>query len=215
VEAPPGLDQDIQRDDRAHVSVGLAGVVLCGGRSVRMGVDKATITFDGPTLLERALARLDEVCDPVLIAAGDVPLTVTGRRSVVDAVPGAGPLGGLVAALRATPHRLLAVVAVDLPWIDPHLIRMLAARIGDGDVALCETARGLEPLHAVYSTSVLGAAETALAGDDRSLRHLIERSRAVRLAEIEWRGAGISDRFTRNINTPQDLAEVSQIPPSR
>ena len=49
---------------------GLAGVVLCGGRSARMGVDKATITFDGTTLLERALARLDAVCDPVLIAAG-------------------------------------------------------------------------------------------------------------------------------------------------
>ncbi len=178
-----------------------------------MGVDKATISFDGATLLERALVRLDEVCDPVLIAAGDVPLTGTGRRAVVDAVHGAGPLGGLVAALRASPHRLLAVVAVDLPWIDPRLIRLLAARIGDCDVSVCETARGLEPLHAVYSTSILDAAETALAGRDRSLRRLIERSRAVHLAEIEWRDAGISDRFTRNLNTPEDLAEVSQRPP--
>jgi len=54
---------------------------------------------------------------------------------------------------------------------------------------------------------------TALAGRDRSLRHLIEHARAVRLAETEWRGAGISDRFTRNINTPDDLAEVSQHAP--
>jgi molybdopterin-guanine dinucleotide biosynthesis protein A len=197
------------------VSAGLAGVILCGGRSTRMGVDKATIIFDGSTLLERGLARLDEVCTPVLIAGGDAPLAVAGRRSVVDAVPGAGPLGGLVAALRASPHRLLAAVAVDLPWIDPRLIGMLAARIGDCDVAVCETANGLEPLHAVYSTSMLGAAETALAGDDRSLRHLIERSRAVHLAEIEWRGAGISDRFTRNINTPRDLAEISRSHPPR
>jgi molybdenum cofactor guanylyltransferase len=197
------------------VSAALAGVILCGGRSRRMGVDKATITFDGSTLLERALARLDEVCDPVLIAGGDAPRTVAGRRSVVDVVSGAGPLSGLVAALRASPHRLLAVVAVDLPWIDPRLVRLVAERIGDCDVAVCETANGLEPLHAVYSTSILGAAETALAGDDRSLRHLIERSRAVRLAEIEWRDLGISDRFTRNINTAADLAEVSRMPPLR
>jgi molybdenum cofactor guanylyltransferase len=175
-----------------------------------MGIDKATITFGGTTLLERALARLDAVCDPVLIAAGDVPIQVAGRTSVADTVPGAGPLGGIVAALRASPHRLLAVVAVDLPWIDPRLIRMLAASIGDGDVAVCETARGIEPLHAVYATSILAAAEAALAGSDRSLRVLIGRSHGVRLSESEWRDAGISDHFTRNINTPQDLAAVSQ-----
>jgi molybdenum cofactor guanylyltransferase len=175
-----------------------------------MGVDKATIKVDGATLLERALASLDMVCAPVLIAAGDLPMTVAGRRCVADAVPGAGPLGGLVAALRASPHRLLAVVAVDLPWIDPRLITMLAARIGDCDVAVCETAQGVEPLHAVYSTSLLAPAETALLGSDRSLRRLIERSRAALVTEREWRAAGISDKFTRNINTPEDLAEVSQ-----
>jgi molybdenum cofactor guanylyltransferase len=175
-----------------------------------MGVDKATITFEGTTLLERAVARLDAVCDPVLIAAGEVPIQMAGRISVADAVPGAGPLGGLMAALRASPHRLLAVVAVDLPWIDPRLIRMLAASIGDRDVAVCETAHGIEPLHAVYATSILAAAEIALEGSDRSLRGLIGRSHAVRLSESEWRDAGISDRFTSNINTPQDLASVIQ-----
>ncbi len=175
-----------------------------------MGVDKATVTLDGVTLLERALERLDKVCDPVLIAPGAVPLHVTGRRSVADAVPGAGPLGGLVAALRASTHRLLAVVAVDLPWIDPSLLAMLAATIGDGDVAVCETSRGIEPLHAVYSVSLLGAAEAALAGPDRSLRHLIERSDVRRLPERKWRAAGISARFSDNVNTPEDLARVTR-----
>lgn len=178
-----------------------------------MGVDKAMITVAGVTLLERALARLDPVCDPVLIAAGDIPLTITARHSIPDALRGAGPLGGLVAALRASPHRLLAVVAVDLPWIDPMLIRMLAARIGDNDVAVCETSRGIEPLHAVYSTSLLEAAEGALAGPDRSLRRLIERAHALRLAESEWRAAGFSDNFTRNLNSPSDVEEVSRQPP--
>ena len=202
---------EARRRDGMLAIPGLAGVVLCGGRSARMGVDKATITLQGTTLLERALARLDAVCDPVLIAAGDARHRVAGRLSVADTVAGAGPLGGLVAALRASPHRLLAVVAVDLPWIDPRLIRMLAARIGDGDVAVCETAHGIEPLHAVYATSMLAAAETALAGTDRSLRRLIEGSDAVRISESEWRDAGISDRFTRNVNTPQDLAVVSRL----
>lgn len=154
--------------------------------------------------------RLDAVCDPVLIAPGDLPLTIAGRSAVVDAVSASGPMGGLVAALRASPHRLLAVVAVDMPWIDARLLAMLAARIGNRDVAVCETARGIEPLHAVYSTSLLGAAEGVLAGADRSLRNLIARVRAVRVAETDWRGAGVSDGFAWNINTPDDLAEVSR-----
>lgn len=188
----------------AHV----AGVVLCGGRSTRMGTDKAMIDAGGVTLLQRAVDRLGEVCDPVLIAPGGLPLAVEGRRTVADALPGAGPLAGLVAALRCSPHPLLAVVAVDLPWLDPRLIRLLAARIGDRDVALCESPRGIEPLQAVYARSALPAAEAALHSPDRSLRSLVERLRTVRVTETERRAAGIQEGFARNINTPADLADL-------
>jgi molybdenum cofactor guanylyltransferase len=191
----------------------LAGVVLCGGRSTRMGFDKATIRFEGETLLQRALGRLDTVCDPAMVAPGDLALTLNGRFSVPDAEPNSGPLGGLVAGLRASPHRLLAVVAVDLPWVDPLLLSMLAGAIGDHDVAVCETDHGgVEPLHAVYATSLLEAAETALRSEDRSIRRLIARSDAVYLSESEWRAAGISNAFTRNVNTPDDLEKISREP---
>jgi molybdopterin-guanine dinucleotide biosynthesis protein A len=145
-----------------------------------------------------------------MVSPGDLALTLTGRHSVADAVHDSGPLGGLVMALRLSPHRLLAVVAVDLPWIDPQLITLLADAIGDHDVAVCETARGIEPLHAVYATSLLAAAEAALGIGDRSMRHLIARSNARYLAESEWRAAGISEDFTYNVNTPDDLDEVSR-----
>jgi molybdopterin-guanine dinucleotide biosynthesis protein A len=177
-----------------------------------MGFDKATIRLEGETLLDRALARLDTVCNPVMVAPGDLALTLNGRASIPDAERDSGPLGGLVMALRASPHRLLAVVAVDLPWIDPQLLRLLADVIGDHDVAVCETAHGIEPLHAVYATSLLTAAETALRGDDRSVRRLIARSNALSLSENEWRATGVSDAFTRNVNTPADLEEVSRHP---
>jgi molybdopterin-guanine dinucleotide biosynthesis protein A len=211
VEAPPAADEDVSPQHRAPAGAGLAGVILCGGRSSRMGADKATIRFEGMTLLARAVARLDGVCDPVLIARGGTSATMTGREAIADAVPNAGPLGGLVAGLRHSPHRLLAVVAVDLPWVDPGLIRMLADLIGDRDVALCETGVGVEPLHAVYSTSILAVAETALAGPDRSLRRLIGAANALRIPESRWREAGFSERFALNVNTPEDLAEISRV----
>ena len=180
-----------------------------------MGVDKATIDAGGVTLLERAVTRLRAVCDPVLIAPGDLPLAGGADASVVDAVRGAGPLAGLVAALRVAPHHLLAVVAVDLPWLDAGLLQMLARSIGDHDAAVCETESGPEPLHAVYARTALDAAESALHGADRSLRGLIDRIRTLRVAEHEWRAAGISPRFSRNLNAPADLADLSPEPGSR
>jgi len=192
----------------AAPKVALAGVVLCGGRSTRMGIHKATIDAGGVTLVERAVERLGGVCDPVLIAPGGLQIAVEGRRSVADALPGAGPIAGLVAALRESPHALLAVVAVDLPWLDPRLIRLLAGRIGDGDAALCETSRGIEPLHAVYARSALKAAEAALRSPDRSLRSLVARLRVIRVTEGERETAGITERFARNVNTPADLADL-------
>jgi len=207
VESLRDTGEDVDRRDPARP---LAGVVLCGGRSVRMGADKASVEIGGVRLLDRAVTRLREACDPVLVAPGDVAFEAGAYVTVVDAVRGTGPIAGLVAALRVSPHRLLAVVAVDLPWLDPVLLRMLADRIADHDVALCETVRGVEPLHAVYSRSALAAAERALQGPDRSMHGLIERVRTLRVTEDEWRAAGISQRFSRNVNTPADLAELNR-----
>ena len=205
----PAVGSDDDLHDPATPAPALAGVVLCGGRSVRMGVDKATIEMGGATLLDRAVSRLTEVCDPVLIAPGGLSLRVDARRLIPDALPGAGPLGGIVAALHRSPHSLLAVAAVDMPWLDPALLRLLAARIGDHDVALCQTQRGLEPLHAVYARSALPVAEAALHSADRSLRGVIARLRARTIAEEDWRTAGFSERFASNVNTPADLAGIS------
>jgi molybdopterin-guanine dinucleotide biosynthesis protein A len=210
------VGEDVDLRDPATPSPALAGVVLCGGRSVRMGIDKATIEVGGTTLLDRAIARLTEVCDPVLIAPGGLALGVDPRSLVHDALPGAGPLAGIAAALRQSPHPLLAVVAVDMLWLDPRLLGFLAARIGDRDVAVCETERGAEPLHAVYARSALPAIEAALRGPDRSVRGVIGRLRAVTIAEDGWRAAGFSERFANNLNTPADLAAISRgaLPPA-
>src|SRR5580692_7598065 len=103
VESLRAAGEDVDLRDPAPPSPALAGVVLCGGRSVRMGADKATIEVGGTTLLARAIARLSEACDPVLIAPGSLSLDIDARRLVRDALPDAGPLGGIVAALHRSP----------------------------------------------------------------------------------------------------------------
>lgn len=188
----------------------LAGAVLCGGLSRRMGTDKAKLRFDGVMLVERVVARLRGVCEPVVIAPGGRDIWVAGCAAVDDATRDAGPLAGLLAALRASPHQLLAVVAVDMPWVDPALIALLAARCSGLDAILPVSAHGPEPLHAVYARSAIGSFEAAIGSEDRSLHGALRHLRVGQIGEAEWRAAGIGPGFARNLNTPEDLELLSR-----
>lgn len=174
-----------------------------------MGIDKATLRLDGATLVERAVARLRSVCEPIMIASGGRALRMPGCVGVDDATPDAGPIAGVLAALRASPHELVATVAVDMPWVDPAMIRLLATRCAGYDAAVPFSEHGLEPLHAVYARSAIGACEAAIAGEDRSLRGLLVRLQVAYVGEAEWRAAGIEPGFARNLNTPEDVAAVT------
>jgi molybdenum cofactor guanylyltransferase len=188
----------------------VAGVVLCGGHSRRMGIDKATLRLDGATLVQHVVARLRLVCDPIMIAAGDRDVGMRGCLAIDDAAPDAGPIAGVLAALRASPHGLVAIVAVDMPWVDPALIAVLAARCAGHEAAVPLSEHGPEPLHAVYARSAAGACEAAIAGEDRSLRGLLARLRVAYVSPAEWRAAGIESGFARNLNTPDDVAAFSR-----
>jgi molybdopterin-guanine dinucleotide biosynthesis protein A len=175
-----------------------------------MGTEKAAITVGGHSLLERAVARVAEVADPVILATGDSGLEHRGCLHVADAVPQRGPLGGLVAVLRATPHLLCAVVAVDMPDLDPRLLRALAAMWDGEDAVVPASARGPEPLHAVYARSALAGAAAALAGDDSSLTGMLARLRVRVVPAAEVVDEEAAARFATNINRPEDLESWSR-----
>ena len=170
-----------------------------------MGRDKVTLEVAGEALLDRAVERLSGVAAPVILAGGDRTLARPGCLSVPDPVPGRGPLGGLVAALRASPHPLCAVVGVDMPGLSGALLSRLAAAWA-GEDALVPLARGRpQPLHAVYCRSSLGAAEEVLAGADLSLRHLLTRLRVRFVDAAVVLGGSVPPGWAANLDTPDDL----------
>lgn len=197
----------------------LAGAVLCGGRSVRMGVDKASLDIGGSTLLDRVVERLRTIADPVILAGGLLSVHIDGCLTVDDALPDQGPLGGLVAVLRVAPHELTAVVAVDMPDCDGPMLAALAACWNGEDAVVPRSARGLEPLHAVYARSALTAAEATLTGPDRSLRALLALI-AVRVVDAgSVAGPAVAASFADNLNRPADVdrwrRRAAATPPAR
>jgi molybdopterin-guanine dinucleotide biosynthesis protein A len=165
-----------------------------------MGRDKALIEIDGEPLIARVSRRLAEVADPVFIAAGRKRYPVEYEH-IEDAAPDSGPLGGIVAALRASPHDLLAVVAVDMPFVSPSLFTHLVGRHSGSDAVVPEDEDGLQPLHAVYAVSALPKLEAALAEGELSMRSVLGR---LRTEMVQWDGRG----FGHNLNEPADLRRV-------
>ncbi len=191
------------------------GVVFCGGKSVRMGRDKACLELDGKTLLERAVACLAPVVSEVVLACGpEDRYGHLGLERVLDREPGAGPLAGLEAALarlmRATvdPERaFLFALACDMPRAEPGVFGVLFRRLqaSSADAALFATSGGLEPLYAVYRGSALPAVERALQRGERRLVAFHEELRVATLDEREWAPARERSSPACNVNTPEEF----------
>jgi molybdopterin-guanine dinucleotide biosynthesis protein A len=185
----------------------LSGLVLAGGRSSRMGREKALLPLpDGRTLLQRQIDLLRAA------GAGSVAVSVgpgksfpmVGVDQISDAVPDAGPLAGIAAGLRAAPPGLVLVLAVDMPRIgEEHLRRLMALASANCGVVPVWEGR-CESLVAVYPAALAASAEAWLAGG-QSAPHAWVRSEAAqgRLklwdAPAEWAAA------LRSWNSPEDL----------
>jgi molybdenum cofactor guanylyltransferase len=185
----------------------VTGLVLAGGKSVRMGTDKATLRWDGERLVDRAVGVLQVCCAQVLVASGDgVRLTGLPVPQVADAVHDAGPLGGLVAGLEAAAHDLVAVVAVDMPGADAGVLRRLAER-WDGQAAVVpRTGRRLQPLHAVWAKTAAPDLRALLDHGERSVTAAAERLGALVVDADGW------GPFARNVNRPEDLTACALDP---
>jgi molybdopterin-guanine dinucleotide biosynthesis protein A len=184
----------------------LTGLILAGGRSVRMGQDKATLTFEGEPLLARVARLLGDVCDEILVASGDgTRLEAFGLKEVPDAVPDAGPLGGLVAGIEHASNPLVAAVAVDMPFVSAPLVRAMASLWEAEDAIVPVSGRGPEPLHAVYARQAAVPLRLCLADGTLALRRALDALRVRLVDEVAWRELDPSGGFARNLNVPADL----------
>jgi len=174
-----------------------------------MGSEKALIEIGGRPLVLHLADTVARVADPVLLATGSVGrLGPLGYPEVADEVAGAGPLGGIVAGLEASPHEEMAVVAVDMPLASGEVLALLAALHQDEDAVVPLSGHGVEPLHAVYSRRALPALRSALNGGTHSMRMVLKGLRVREVPEAGWRAADPTGRFALNVNSADDLVTL-------
>ena len=187
----------------------LSAFILAGGKSTRMGTDKAFVLLDGRTLLTRMLDLARQVSSNVHVV-GDPAKFAPFAPTIEDIFPGCGPLGGIHAALRCSPTDLNVILAVDVPFVSLALLDYLIsrARNSDANVTLARAAGGLQPLCAVYRRSFADAAEDALRAGRYKIDALFALTNTQVIEEAQLEAAGFSPRVFRNLNSPEDLART-------
>ena len=191
----------------------LAGVILAGGKSVRMGQDKCALQLEGETFLERLVRRYRPVVDRLFLAV-DRPgrYLAAGAEEVCDLRAGnQGPLAGLEAVLTRIDGGLVFLTGVDLPFGDPALLARLVQLRGDAPVCCIRRTSGdLEPLFALYSHACLPAVTAWLDEGRKSLYSLIRHLPARLVEERELTNFDL-DHILMNINHPEDLRRARLI----
>ena len=189
----------------------LTAFILAGGRSTRMGTDKAFVLLDGRTLLAGALDLARSLTDDVRIV-GDPSKFASFAPVVEDLFSGCGPLAGIHAALRSSQTDLNLLFAVDMPFLTPALLQYILGRAQDSDTAMVtvpRTAQGWQPLCAVYRREFASIAEKALRAGRYKIDALFTEAGAQAIGEPELQSAGFSLDLFSNLNTPDDLAEAT------
>lgn len=191
---------------------GNVGVILAGGRSRRMGENKAEMMFGGEPLLTRVAHRLSSAVDELLVIGPQSLASLAPHARVVeDALPAIGPLGGLYTALTATTSARIFLVACDMPFIHRGLVRAMLAFAEtrcDADVVALEANRHVQPLHAVYSRGCLPAVERAVKASDYSLHALLAQLAVVAINTDTVRREDPDGLSAFNVNTPDDWRQA-------
>jgi molybdopterin-guanine dinucleotide biosynthesis protein A len=186
-------------------------IILCGGKSSRMGQDKASLAFGSETLLRRTVRILAEVVAPeeiVVVGAANqpVPMLDFPVRLTHDQHPEHGPLEGIAAGLRATAPEIDAVyiTSCDVPLLKPSFVAAMFDSLWDHDVAVPFDNQHVHPLAAVYRTSVLPWVEKLLAENQRSPRQLFPQVSTCRISVDDLRAVDQDLVSLLNVNTPDD-----------
>jgi molybdopterin-guanine dinucleotide biosynthesis protein A len=189
--------------------------IQAGGQSSRMGQDKALLPFLGQPLILRVIQRVASLADEVLVTSNHPgSFRFLGLPVTQDVVPGVGALGGLYTALKTARFPLVGVVACDLPFANPDLLkacRDILLETG-ADAVIPSTEIGLEPLHAIYKRDTcLPLVEAAIkSGERRAISwHEQAEIRILTPGEVaQYDPQGVT---FWNVNTPEEFRQAEEV----
>jgi molybdenum cofactor guanylyltransferase len=187
-------------------------ILLAGGKSQRMGQDKALLVYEGRTFLEHVIAALLPLTDNILVVADRADkYALPHGHIIVDLFPDTGPVGGILTGLMAAGSGAHWVVPCDMPAVSPDVLQLLRqAAVPPLDAVVPEINGELEPLYAVYRDTTAPKLRHYLDGGQRSARGALKTLNVRRIGEDVLRRVDPNTASFMNVNTPEELALLHQ-----
>ena len=192
---------------------GITGIILAGGRSRRLGRDKAVEPFGGQPLIGRVISLVQSLTDEIVVSVADsaraqaLPLD-EGHRVAVDIYPESGSLGGIYAGLNAARSEWGLVVACDMPFLNRQLFEYMITLRDGHDAVVPMPGDFPEPTHALYSRDCLPHIEARLRAGNLKISGFFDdvRVRYVGEDEVQRFDPDLNSFF--NVNSPEDLEQA-------
>jgi len=156
----------------------ISGFILAGGKSLRMGTDKALLMIANEPLLGRMIHLLQPVCGSVAICGQNENYSVFNLEMVPDLISGIGPIAGFYSALKHSKTDWNLLISVDTPFLDEEFFELLISEIGDSDCIIPQHNSGVEPLAGLYHKRIIPEIEKMIEKNDYKLMNLLARVNA-------------------------------------
>lgn len=181
----------------------VSGAILAGGKNRRMGINKAELELGGRTLLDIQVQKLRELgIEDIMVSGYDK--AVDGTRAVADIYQDKGPISGVLASLKAAEKPACLVISVDTPLVPVEVLKTLI-EAHEGDATVLAHGDLIEPLLAVYDSSLHERAEKLLLSDSWAMRKM---SSNPAVKKIEYTG---DMDLLLNCNTPEDFEKAKSL----
>jgi len=189
----------------------VTGIVLAGGKSRRLGRDKALLPLDGSTLIERIIGTISQATDPILVISNPPEkLSWLTVPVVSDRVPKRSALAGIYTGLSVSDTHHSLFVACDLPFVSVDLLRLLIDLSDGYDVVIPQSEGGYEPLCAVYSRNCLDPIRSQLEQDNLRVQAFFPEVRVKVVDQELLRPYDPEGRAFFNINTEEEYQQALQ-----
>ena len=190
----------------------VSGIILAGGKSSRMGTNKALIELGPLKIIEHIVSVYSEIFEDIIIVSNNpAEYSYLGHKVIRDIIPSKGPLSGIHAGLHEAKHFHSFVAACDMPFLQKDLIELLVEKCVNFDVTVPQLGRFLQPLYAVYSKNCIAPIEESLDKDIFKITNFYQRVKVKYIDQASIEKLGDSEKVFFNVNTKEDLQKAKNM----
>ena len=184
-------------------------IILAGGKSRRMGANKALLKYRGKSFIEILFGRFKDLFSEIIISSDNSQVYLTGTKIVPDVYKNIGPVGGIYSALMFSEIEKNIVISVDTPFISKDLIRFLIKNDDKNSiVTIISEKKHLHPLIGIYSKKFTYTLKNEILSENYKLRNIILKTK-YKIAEISEENF-YNEKLLQNINTPESYYALSK-----